>query len=97
MVEGELVQGSIWYPSIDTSSLPRWSRRTVVMKDFNLKHREPEQQMELVRGLEMLGHGWAPGNHKMFSFLTIFHPEMSLEDRLQLTHEVTIREEERRR
>lgn len=66
------------------------------MKDFDLKHRKPEQQMELVRGLEMMGHGWAPGNHKMFSFLTIFHPEMSLEERIQLTFEASINDRDGR-
>lgn len=64
----------------------------MVMKDFDLKHRKPEQQIELVRGLAQMGHGWAPGDHKMFSFLTIFHPEMSLEKRLRLAHEVAVKE-----
>jgi len=67
------------------------------MKDFNLKHRKPGQQMELVRGMAQLGHSKAPEDDKMFSFLTIFHPDMSLEDRLRLSHDVAIQEEERKR
>ena len=58
------------------------------MKNWELRHKDPAQQVELVRGLSHLGAAWTAEDGKMFAFLTVFHPELPIQIRLDLAREV---------
>ena len=60
------------------------------MKNWELRHKDPAQQVELVRGLSHLGAAWTAEDGKMFAFLTVFHPELPIQTRLDLAREVKV-------
>jgi hypothetical protein len=50
------------------------------------------REMELVRGIAMMGAAWDSESTKLFKFLSIFHPEMPLEERLSLARDLALEE-----
>jgi hypothetical protein len=47
------------------------------------------REIELVRGLDIMGENKSEERVKLFRFLCIFHPELSLNKRLEITNAIT--------
>jgi hypothetical protein len=52
-----------------------------------MKNNSDDRELELCRGTRLLGAEWDSGDSKMLQFLSIFHPEISIEKRISLVRE----------
>ncbi len=55
--------------------------------------RTGNREMDLVHGLDLMGAGGWSESSKLFAFVSIFHPHLSLEKRLRLAWDIKLKEE----